>query len=100
MTGRGQDFWSTRFCTLTIAGAQVWFYGSRAGKPKPDRSCGCVGLVGDADAPVALYDYWETRHHVHPEDFSKGFKGYIHTDGYAGYYREAALWVTECIIKS
>ena len=33
-----------------------------------------------------LYEYQPGRGRVHPETFLKGFQGYLHTDGYAGYH--------------
>lgn len=42
---------------------------------------------GDTDKPIVLYEYQPSRGGVHPEAFLKGFKGYLHTDGYAGYHR-------------
>ena len=41
---------------------------------------------GDTDKPVVLYEYQPGRGAEHPEAFLKGFKGYLHTDGYAGYH--------------
>jgi len=41
---------------------------------------------GDADKPVVLYEYQPGRGGIHPERFLDGFKGYLHTDGYAGYH--------------
>lgn len=35
--------------------------------------------------PIVLYDYQTTRAGKHPAKFLKGFKGYLHTDGYEGY---------------
>src|SRR5699024_853034 len=35
--------------------------------------------------PIILFDYQQTRAGKHPNAFLKGFKGYLHTDGYAGY---------------
>jgi transposase len=40
---------------------------------------GCVG------PPIVLYEYQPTRAGEHPRNFLKGFKGYLHADGYAGY---------------
>ena len=34
---------------------------------------------------LVLYDYQETRQKKHPQEFLRGFKGYLQTDGYAGY---------------
>jgi transposase len=39
----------------------------------------------DARAPVILYDYQPSRNGDHAAAFLKDFKGYVHSDGYAGY---------------
>uniref|UniRef100_UPI00389936EF IS66 family transposase n=1 Tax=Alicyclobacillus dauci TaxID=1475485 RepID=UPI00389936EF len=36
--------------------------------------------------PIVLYDYQESRSKEHPKTFLRGFKGYLHVDGYAGYH--------------
>ena len=36
--------------------------------------------------PITLYDYQPDRKAIRPEAFLKGYKGYLHTDGYAGYH--------------
>ena len=41
----------------------------------------------EAKQQLVLYEYQETRGAEHPETFLKGFKGYLHTDGYAGYHK-------------
>ncbi len=40
-----------------------------------------------AKQQLVLYEYQETRGAEHPEDFLLGYKGYLHTDGYAGYHK-------------
>lgn len=35
--------------------------------------------------PIVLYEYQRTRSQQHPIEFLKGFEGYLHVDGYAGY---------------
>ncbi|MDL2254516.1 IS66 family transposase, partial [Ruminococcaceae bacterium OttesenSCG-928-I18] len=40
----------------------------------------------DARAPIVLFDYQPDRTAKRPADFLQGFKGYLHTDGYAGYH--------------
>ena len=35
--------------------------------------------------PVILYEYKDNRRQENPAEFLKGFKGYLQTDGYAGY---------------
>ena len=41
---------------------------------------GCVG------PPIVLFDYQPSRSAENPREFLKGFKGYLHVDGYAGYH--------------
>lgn len=41
---------------------------------------------GDTNKPIVMYEYQPDRRQEHPKDFLNGFKGYIHTDGYAGYH--------------
>ena len=36
--------------------------------------------------PIILFEYQQTRQAKHPEIFLSGFKGYLCTDGYSGYY--------------
>lgn len=38
-----------------------------------------------ASHPIVLYEYQPGRGSCYPVDFLKGFKGYLHTDGYGGY---------------
>jgi transposase len=35
---------------------------------------------------IVIYDYKETRKQEHPREFLRGFKGYLHTDGYQCYH--------------
>ena len=44
---------------------------------------------GDTDKPIVLYEYQSGRGAEHSKSFLQGFKGYLHTDGYAGYH---AIW--------
>lgn len=41
---------------------------------------------GDTDHPIVLYEYQPGRSKQYPQEFLDGFKGYLHTDGYAGYH--------------
>ena len=41
---------------------------------------------GDTEKPIVLYEYQPGRGAKHPKDFLDGYKGYLHTDGYAGYH--------------
>ena len=38
------------------------------------------------DRPIVLYEYQKTRHHKHPEEFYRDFKGILVTDGLAQYH--------------
>jgi transposase len=44
--------------------------------------------------PIVLFEYQPTRAAEHPRAFLKGFSGYLHVDGYAGY--EGLPGVTLC----
>ena len=39
-----------------------------------------------AKRQIAIYEYRETRNQEHPREFLKGFKGFLHTDGYQVYH--------------
>ena len=41
---------------------------------------------GDTDKPIVLYEYQPGRGAKHPKEFLAGYKGYLHTDSYAGYH--------------
>ncbi|MCL5290179.1 MAG: IS66 family transposase [Firmicutes bacterium] len=41
--------------------------------------------TGREGPPIILYEYQTTRASKHPAKFLKGFKGYLHVDGYSGY---------------
>jgi Transposase and inactivated derivatives len=47
---------------------------------------------GDAERPIVLYDYQNSRKAEHPKRFLESWKGYLHADGYEGYHR-----LPECI---
>ena len=36
--------------------------------------------------PIVIYDYQQTRHHYHPEEFLKDYSGILVTDGYQAYH--------------
>jgi transposase len=40
---------------------------------------------GDAAHPIILYDYTATRERAGPEEFLKGYRGYLQADAYGGY---------------
>jgi len=41
---------------------------------------------GDAEHPIVLYEYKPDRRAGNAVKFLKGFRGYLHTDGYSGYH--------------
>ncbi len=43
--------------------------------------------TGRDDTPIVLYEYTQGRSGDYAKKFLQGFKGYIHTDGYAGYHK-------------
>jgi transposase len=51
---------------------------------------------GDSKTPVAFYEYQPSRDGEHPENFLKGWAGYCHTDGYAGYHSLENVTVVGC----
>ena len=40
-----------------------------------------------AKTPIVLYHYERDRRHARPEAFLKGFRGYLHSDGYEAYHK-------------
>lgn len=47
-------------------------------------------------SPIVLYDYKTSRHSKHPKAFLKGFTGYLHVDGYAGYHDMKEVELVGC----
>jgi transposase len=49
------------------------------------------------DGPaIVLYDYQTTRAGAHPAAFLKGFRGFLHVDGYAGYEGLTGVTLVGC----
>lgn len=46
--------------------------------------------TGREDIPIVLYEYTQGRSGDYAKKFLKGFSGYLHTDGYAGYHKLSA----------
>jgi hypothetical protein len=42
---------------------------------------------GDTKHPIVLYEYQPDRRAKRPAEFLRGFKGFLHTDGYDGYHK-------------
>ena len=55
-------------------------------KPQTESYMWLYRTSGDTDKPVVLYEYQPGRGAKHPKAFLKGYKGYLHTDGYAVYH--------------
>ena len=55
-------------------------------KPQSESYMWLYRTGGDADKPIVLYEYQPGRGAKHPQEFLAGYKGYLHTDGYAGYH--------------
>lgn len=56
------------------------------GRPAESQSYMWLYRTGSQGPPIVLYEYQQTRSREHPRNFLKGFKGYLHADGYAGYH--------------
>ena len=50
------------------------------------RSSGYNSRGYKTTAPIVLYDYQPDRRAKRPAEFLKGYKGYLHTDGYEAYH--------------
>ena len=50
----------------------------------------------DAPQQLVLFEYQQSRRAEHPETFLTDFRGYLHADGYAGYYKLPQLTVVAC----
>ena len=55
-------------------------------KPQSDSYMWQYRTSGDTEKPIVLYEYQPGRGAKHPKEFLAGYKGYLHTDGYAGYH--------------
>ena len=55
-------------------------------KPQSESYMWLYRTSGDTDKPIVLYEYQPGRGAKHPKEFLSGYKGYLHTDGYAGYH--------------
>ena len=55
-------------------------------KPENDSYMWLYRTGGYTDKPIVLYEYQPGRGAKHPTAFLSGYKGYLQTDGYAGYH--------------
>lgn len=51
---------------------------------------------GESKTPVVYYEYQPSRAGEHPESFLKGWRGYLHTDGYSAYHNLDGVTVIGC----
>ena len=51
---------------------------------------------GDTSRHIVLFEYQPSRSSEHPKRFLESFKGYLHTDGYAGYHALPGITVIGC----
>jgi transposase len=56
------------------------------GRPAESNSYMWLYRTGCVGPPIVLFDYQPSRAMENPREFLKGFKGYLHVDGYAGYH--------------
>ncbi len=55
-------------------------------KPQSESYMWMYRTSGDTKKSIVLYEYQPSRGAKHPGEFLSGFRGYLHTDGYAGYH--------------
>ena len=51
---------------------------------------------GDSPSPVAIYEYQPNQNGEHPQNFLKGWHGFCHTDGFAGYHKIDNVIIVGC----
>ncbi|CCO07641.1 transposase (fragment) [Desulforamulus hydrothermalis Lam5 = DSM 18033] len=51
---------------------------------------------GDTKRQIVLFEYQPSRSSTHPQQFLKGFRGFLHTDGYAAYHTLPEVTVVGC----
>ncbi|MDD2684336.1 MAG: IS66 family transposase [Candidatus Cloacimonetes bacterium] len=52
--------------------------------------------TGREGPPIAIFEYQQTRSGKHPEEFLKGFSGYLQVDGYSGYEGVTGVTLVAC----
>ena len=56
------------------------------------------GTYDGSKTPIRIFEYQPTRSGDHPQNFLKGFEGYLHTDAYTGYNKVPEI--TRCFCWS
>lgn len=67
-----------------------------AGRSAQSQSYMWLYRSGRDGPPIVLYEYQPTREGVHPKMFLKGFCGFLHVDGYAGYEGLSGVTLIGC----
>ncbi len=69
-----------------------------SGRPAESKSYMWLYRTGGGnDPPIVLFDYQTSRSSEHPKEFLKGFKGYLHVDGYGGYESLPGVILVGCM---
>lgn len=66
------------------------------GKTAKSKSYMWLYRTGRDGPPIILYDYQTSREGKHPENFLKGFTGYLNSDGYQGFEILANVKLCNC----
>ena len=69
---------------------------SEPGRKAAAKSYMWMYRTGRGVPAMILYDYQTTRNSKHPKAFLKGFEGYLHVDGYAGYHDIKGVELAGC----
>jgi transposase len=67
-----------------------------AGRAAESQSYMWLYRTGREGPAIVLYDYQQSRSGDHPQQFLKGFKGYLQVDGYAGYQDSTDVTLVGC----
>lgn len=67
------------------------------GRTAANKSYMWLYATGHTDVPIYLYDYKTTRASKNPRKMLSGFKGFLHTDGYAGYNDIPGVTMVGCL---
>ena len=70
------------------------------GRTASQKSYMWLYMTGHLGPQIVLYDYRTTRANKHPMKFLSGYKGYLHTDGYAGYNNIPNVTIVGCFAQA
>lgn len=68
-----------------------------SGKPAKSKSYMWLYQTGRYETPIVIYEYQPSRSGSIPKNFLANFKGYLHTDGYAGYQTVENTTLVGCL---